>query len=85
MHKQYSRDVEILQARLVDLQRYCAMLEAEGQEEWGNTYLYSKTTRKIEEKGMAVEQLDYYKGKNKELEERVDVLLHLNKDLKERL
>lgn len=81
----HHREIEALQARIVDLQRYCSSLEFK---EGIATFDYSSSVRQSvesESKNMFAEQVEYYKGKNKELENRVDVLLGLNKELKDKL
>jgi hypothetical protein len=77
--------ISALQARMTELQRYCSCLEGSQ-----NNGRYSVSSNKAitcndQIKGVQSEQLAYFREKNKELEERVDSNIRLNKELKEKL
>ena len=80
--KRHNKEIKALQARMVDLQRYCSMLESF---QGGSTTVVNNTSVIENSKVIVNEQIVYYKEKNKELEERIDSHIKLNKELKERL
>lgn len=80
--KRHNKEIRALQARMVDLQRYCSHLEH--YQGTSSTVINNNTI--IDNNKMIVnEQVIYYKEKNKELEERIDSHIKLNKELKEKL
>lgn len=87
--KRYNREIQSLQARIVDLQKYCAELEySQNLNNYNYNANYTEfniSNIKSEEKNIYADQMGYYKLKNKELEDRVDSLLALNKELKDKL
>jgi hypothetical protein len=79
--KKHRGEISGLQARLIDLQRYCSTLEFMPNNT--STYSYTSNTKYLDSaKTVYAEQLNYYKEKNKELEERIDEHIKINKDLK---
>ena len=83
MIKRHNKEIRALQARMVDLQRYCSALESHQTNSSSATFNIQNVSEKI--KVVVNEQITYYREKNKELEERVDSHIKLNKELKERL
>lgn len=82
--KKHRAEISALQARMVDLQRYCSSLEVLPNNT--STYSYTSNSKYVDSaKGVYAEQLNYYKEKNKELEERIDEHIKINKELKEKL
>lgn len=70
----------------MDLQKYCAELEySQNLNNYNYNANYTEFSIKSEEKNIYADQIGYYKLKNKELEDRVDSLLALNKELKDKL
>lgn len=70
---------------MVDLQRYCSSLENFQSNSVYNVTSQTKTVVNDNIKGVYSEQLTYYREKNKELEDRIDSHIKLNRELKEKL
>jgi len=90
--ERHDDEVHLLQNTILELQRQCSIIEARSRDfpmisKPTSSKTEVRTTVKLsaEQEKLYRDQLNFFKDKNKELESRVDELLKINNDLKNRL